>query len=135
MNKSELVEVLATRTSADRATVTAVIDGMVDVVTDKVVSGERVLITGFGVFEQRQRNPRVARNPRTGEAVAVASTVVPAFRPGAAFRAVVSATAAPAAPGKKATKAAKATKATKAVKAKADAKSDKSKGKKSSKKS
>ncbi len=55
-----------------------------------VHKGESVTITGFGVFEQRRRAARVARNPRTGETVKVKPTSVPAFRPGAQFKAVVS---------------------------------------------
>ena len=54
-----------------------------------VNKGESVTITGFGVFEKRRRAPRVARNPRTGETVKVRATSVPAFRPGAQFKAVV----------------------------------------------
>jgi DNA-binding protein HU-beta len=55
-----------------------------------VHKGDSVTITGFGVFEQRRRAARVARNPRTGETVKVKPTSVPAFRPGAQFKAVVS---------------------------------------------
>ena len=55
-----------------------------------VQKGDSVTITGFGVFEQRRRAARVARNPRTGETVKVKPTSVPAFRPGAQFKAVVS---------------------------------------------
>jgi len=54
-----------------------------------VHKGDSVTITGFGVFEQRRRAARVARNPRTGETVKVKPTSVPAFRPGAQFKAVV----------------------------------------------
>ena len=54
-----------------------------------VHKGESVTITGFGVFEQRRRAARVARNPRTGETVKVKPTSVPAFRPGAQFKAIV----------------------------------------------
>ncbi|EHI10752.1 DNA-binding protein HU, HupB [Mycolicibacterium thermoresistibile ATCC 19527] len=63
---------------------------MVDAIVRAVHRGDSVTITGFGVFEQRRRAARVARNPRTGETVKVKPTVVPAFRPGAQFKAVVS---------------------------------------------
>src|SRR6202040_4235617 len=61
-----------------------------DTIVRAVHKGDSVPITGFGVFEQRRRAARVARNPRTGETVKVKPTSVPAFRPGAQFKAVVS---------------------------------------------
>jgi DNA-binding protein HU-beta len=48
--------------------------------------GDKVSIAGFGVFEKRVRAARTARNPRTGEAVKVKKTAVPAFRPARASR-------------------------------------------------
>ena len=55
-----------------------------------VNKGEKVNITGFGVFEKRARAARTARNPRTGETVKVKKTNVPAFRAGTTFKDVVS---------------------------------------------
>jgi DNA-binding protein HU-beta len=74
----------------DRRHATAAVENFVDTVVRAVQKGESVTITGFGVFEQRRRAARVARNPRTGETVKVKPTSVPAFRPGAQFKAVVS---------------------------------------------
>jgi DNA-binding protein HU-beta len=68
---------------------TAAVEHIVDTIVRAVHKGESVTITGFGVFEQRKRAARVARNPRTGETVKVKPTSVPAFRPGAQFKAVV----------------------------------------------
>src|SRR5439155_12867230 len=65
-------------------------ENVVDTIVRAVHKGDSVTITGFGVFEQRRRAARVARNPRTGETVKVKPTSVPAFRPGAQFKAVVS---------------------------------------------
>jgi DNA-binding protein HU-beta len=92
MNKTQLVDVLAERLG-DRRTAAAAVDGLLETIVDKVRSGESVTLTGFGVFEGRARAARTARNPRTGAAVAVPATTVPAFRPGAGFRAAVGATA------------------------------------------
>jgi DNA-binding protein HU-beta len=94
MNKSQLVDTLADRLG-DRRTAAAAVDGLLETIVDTVRSGETVTITGFGVFESRARAARTARNPRTGVAVDVPATTVPAFRPGAGFRAAVG-TAAPA---------------------------------------
>ena len=90
VNKAELIDVLTEKLGTDRRHATAAVENFVDTVVRAVQKGESVTITGFGVFEQRRRAARVARNPRTGETVKVRPTSVPAFRPGAQFKAVVS---------------------------------------------
>src|SRR4029078_6077569 len=75
---------------SDRRQATAAVENVVDTIVRAVHKGDSVTITGFGVFEQRRRVVRVARHPRTGETVKVKPTSVPAFRPGAQFKAVVS---------------------------------------------
>src|SRR3954466_5574465 len=90
MNKAELIDVLTKKVDTDRKTATDAVENVVDTIVRAVHKGDSVTITGFGVFEQRRRAARVARNPRTGETVKVKPTSVPAFRPGAQFKAVVS---------------------------------------------
>ena len=90
MNKAELIDELTTKLQTDRRQATAEVENVVDTIVRAVHNGDSVTITGFGVFEQRKRAARVARNPRTGETVKVKPTSVPAFRPGAQFKAVVS---------------------------------------------
>ena len=90
MNKAELIDVLTTKLNTDRRQATAAVENVVDTIVRAVHKGDSVTITGFGVFEQRRRAARVARNPRTGETVKVKPTSVPAVRPGAQFKAVVS---------------------------------------------
>jgi DNA-binding protein HU-beta len=90
MNKAELIDVLTKKLGSDRRSATAAVENVVDTIVRAVHKGDSVTITGFGVFEQRRRAARVARNPRTGETVRVKPTSVPAFRPGAQFKAVVS---------------------------------------------
>src|ERR1700736_181275 len=90
MNKAELIDVLTEKLGSDRRQATAAVENVVDTIVRAVHKGDSVTITGFGVFEQRRRAARVARNPRTGETVKVKPTSVPAFRPGAQFKSVVS---------------------------------------------
>lgn len=90
MNKAELIDELTQKLGTDRRQATAAVENVVDSIVRAVHRGDSVTITGFGVFEQRRRAARVARNPRTGETVKVKPTLVPAFRPGAQFKAVVS---------------------------------------------
>src|SRR6187549_294539 len=121
VNKAELIEALAARLG-DRKTATAALDAVISEVENAVTKGDRVAITGFGVFEKRARNARTARNPRTGEPVKVKKTSVPAFKPGTGFREMVaSGKVAKATTAKKTTTAAKSTTATKATPAKATA--------------
>ena len=111
MNKAELIDALANRLG-DKRTATQALDAVLAEVQNAVTKGDRVAITGFGVFEKRVRAARTARNPRTGEAVKVKKTSVPAFRAGASFRDMVASGKVPkVAPAKKA--AAKSTTATK----------------------
>jgi nucleoid DNA-binding protein len=73
-----------TAAQADAA-LTAVLDGVVGV----VVAGAKVSVPGFGTFEQRSRGARSGRNPHTGEALEIAATVAPAFKPATAFKQAV----------------------------------------------
>jgi DNA-binding protein HU-beta len=88
VNKAELIDALAARLG-DKKTATAALDAVLAEVQAAVTKGDRVAITGFGVFEKRVRGARTARNPRTGEAVKVKKTSVPAFRAGAGFKEMV----------------------------------------------
>lgn len=111
MNKAEFVDRIAARTG-DRAAAKEVVDVAIDEIQRAVVKGEKVSFAGFGVFEKRQRAARMARNPRTGDAVKVKKTVVPAFRPGTGFKELVTGKRKPtkaAAASKKAAPAKKAT--------------------------
>ncbi|MEX2459190.1 MAG: HU family DNA-binding protein [Actinomycetota bacterium] len=86
MNKDELVAEVAKQAGVAKTVAAAVIDSVTDTIKTSVAKGQKVALVGFGTFEKRVRNARVARNPRTGEAIKVAKTNVPAFKPGAAFK-------------------------------------------------
>jgi len=90
-NKAQLIEALSERLG-DKKVASQAVDGLVDIIIRTVNKGEKVNITGFGVFEKRARAARTARNPRTGEAVRVKKTNVPAFRAGTTFKDVISGT-------------------------------------------
>ncbi|GAC1324456.1 MAG: HU family DNA-binding protein [Mycobacteriales bacterium] len=89
MNKSELIDALTDRLG-DKRTASEAVEAVVDTIVRAVAKGERVAITGFGVFEKRERGARTARNPATGAAVKLKKTSVPRFRPGQGFKDVVS---------------------------------------------
>jgi DNA-binding protein HU-beta len=89
VNKAQLVEALSTRLGEDKKRTAATVDALLDTVYRTVQKGEKVALTGFGVFEKRDRAARTARNPATGEKVKVKKTSVPAFRAGQEFKNVV----------------------------------------------
>ena len=114
MNKAELIDAVAVRLGHSKRDVTAIVDAFIDDTKRAVAKGEKVAISGFGVFEAQARKARLGRNPRTGETVKIKATKLPKFRPGAEFKAVVSGAkkvAAPAAAKKAAAKKAPAKKA------------------------
>lgn len=90
MNKAQLVDALSARFDGDKKAAAAAVEGLVDTVVRTVSKGEKVSITGFGVFEKRVRAARTARNPATGATVRLKRTSVPAFRAGQGFKDVVS---------------------------------------------
>lgn len=89
MNKAEMVDALEAKLGGRKQAVTAV-EAVVELITLTVAKGDKVAISGFGTFEKQARNARTGRNPRTGEAVKIKKTSVPRFRPGTAFKEVVS---------------------------------------------
>jgi DNA-binding protein HU-beta len=89
VNKTDLINQLAERLDGDKKKAQVAVEGFIDLVQREVQKGRNVSISGFGVFEKRARAARTARNPRTGEAVKVKKTNVPAFRRGKYFKDVI----------------------------------------------
>jgi DNA-binding protein HU-beta len=119
-NKAQFIELLSERLGGDKKQAAAALDAVITTVYENVVKGEKVALTGFGIFEKRERAARTARNPATGASVKVKKTSVPAFRAGAEFKAITSGAKKLAkAPAKKVAPAAKAAPVKKAAPAKA----------------
>ena len=89
MNKSDLIVKMTERLGGDRSAAVAAVNGVLEEIEGGVARGERVSLTGFGTFERRERAPRTGRNPRTGEAIQVGSSVIPVFRAGTGFRSLL----------------------------------------------
>ncbi|MET0397916.1 MAG: HU family DNA-binding protein [Longimicrobiaceae bacterium] len=86
MNKSEIVQQLASRANISRADAQRAVDALfaVDtgIISQALKSGDKVQITGFGSFETKRREARKGRNPRTGKEIDIAASTSAAFRPG-----------------------------------------------------
>ncbi|WP_294259020.1 HU family DNA-binding protein [uncultured Sphingomonas sp.] len=82
MLRSELVScLLQENTSLSVPEVEHIVSTFFDEIVSQLRKGGRVELRGFGIFSARSRDARLGRNPRTGEAVEVASTIVPYFKP------------------------------------------------------
>ena len=90
MNKSQLIDALATRFEGNKKAASHALESVLDTITREVAKGEKVAITGFGSFEKRVRDARWVRNPRTGERIKAKKTAIPKFSAGADLKAVVS---------------------------------------------
>jgi DNA-binding protein HU-beta len=88
MNKRDLIDAISGRLG-DKKSATEAVNAVLDTIQDAVAKGDKVAITGFGVFEKSERPARTARNPATGATIQVPKSSVPKFRPGADFKALV----------------------------------------------
>jgi len=88
MNKRDLIDALSGRLG-DKKSATEALNAVLETIQSAVASGDKVAITGFGVFEKTDRPARTARNPATGDPIQVAASSVPKFRAGADFKALV----------------------------------------------
>ena len=86
MNKGELVELMATKADTTQKAATALLNALIDSITQAVADGEKVTLIGFGTFDSRERKAREGRNPKTGETIQIPSAVVPVFSPGKSLR-------------------------------------------------
>lgn len=90
MTRSDLVEELANRFSQlTHRDAEFAVKAILDAMNDALVAGHRIEIRGFGSFSINRRPPRMGRNPRSGESVAIPEKRVPHFKPGKALREAV----------------------------------------------
>lgn len=86
MKKVELVEALASKAGLTKADATRALDGVVAVVTEALVKGDKVPLAGLGTFGVSKRAARTGRNPRTGETVTIAARNAVTFKPATALK-------------------------------------------------
>jgi integration host factor subunit beta len=87
VTKSELIALLSEKYNhLPTKDVESAVKGMIDHMTQTLSVGDRIEIRGFGSFCLHYRPPRVGRNPKTGDAVELASKFVPHFKPGKELR-------------------------------------------------
>ncbi len=90
MTKADIVNIISSRTGLTKQETETVVDGFIEAVIETLKSGERIEIRGFGTFNVRKKNKRIAHNPRTGEKVIIKEKVVPTFKISKEFKTAVS---------------------------------------------
>jgi DNA-binding protein HU-beta len=86
VNKSDLIEHIATQADLSKAAAGRALDAMTGAVRTALKKGGSVTITGFGTFAVTKRAARTGRNPRTGAAIKIKAAKVPKFKPGKGLR-------------------------------------------------
>ena len=82
MKKADLIQVVAEKTGKSKKDAGVHVDAVLESIKDALVAGDKVTLTGFGVFEVRERAAKMCKNPRTHEMQPVAACKAPAFKPG-----------------------------------------------------
>ena len=86
MNKTELIAVAAEKAGLTKKDTERVLNAALDAITATLAEGERVQLSGFGIFEVKAREARVGRNPRTKETIEIPATRTPAFKASKALK-------------------------------------------------
>ncbi len=86
MNKSELIDAIASSAELTKADAARALDATVAAVTAALAAGDSVTLVGFGTFSVKKRAARKGRNPKTGEAIDIAASTVPDFKAGKSLK-------------------------------------------------
>lgn len=86
MTKSELIEQLAEQSHLSVGDVDVAVRTILETMSQCMADGDRIEIRGFGSFNLHYRSPRMGRNPKTGETIALPARHVPHFKPGKELR-------------------------------------------------
>lgn len=86
MNKTELIAAVAENAALSKKDAEKAVSAVVDAIKGALADGDKVQLVGFGTFEVRERGARTGKNPRTGEAIKIAASKVPAFKAGKALK-------------------------------------------------
>ena len=80
MTKTELIAAVAAKTGLTKKDAEKAVNATIDAITEGLVNGDKVNVSGFGIFEVKAREARVGRNPRTKETIQIPATKLPAFK-------------------------------------------------------
>ncbi|MCP3674472.1 MAG: HU family DNA-binding protein [Gammaproteobacteria bacterium] len=89
MNKSELIDAIASEADISKASAGRALDSMLSSITGALSNGDSVSLVGFGTFSVKQRAARTGRNPQTGATIQIKAATVPGFKAGKALKEAV----------------------------------------------
>lgn len=89
MNKTELIAQVAEKTGLSKKDTESIINAAVDTIAGTMAQGDKVQLSGFGIFEVKDRQARVGRNPKTKEAIEIPASRQPVFKPSKALKDIV----------------------------------------------
>ncbi len=89
MTKNELTEKVAKKVGLTKKTSFETVNATFNLIRDALIKGDKVIITGFGTFEVRNRTSRTGRNPQTGDAIKIPGHKLPGFTAGKTFRRLI----------------------------------------------
>lgn len=89
MKKTDLIAAVAEQSGLSKKDAEKAINATIDTIIKAVADGDKIQLTGFGTFEQRQRNARTGVDPRTGNSIDIPASKVPAFKAGKGFKDIV----------------------------------------------
>ena len=89
MHQSDLVRLVATKANLTQDQASKAVTALLESIRDALADGDKVVLTGFGTFETRERQARKGFNPQTREPLDIPASVVPAFSPGSTLKAAV----------------------------------------------
>ena len=89
MNKQDIVARIAAETGTTKNVAAGAVDALLDGITRALKKGDAITFVGFGTFKTSQRRARVARNPRTGDAIKIPKRRVVRFTAGKALKTAV----------------------------------------------
>jgi DNA-binding protein HU-beta len=89
MNKTDLIVKIAAGSGLSKKDSEKALEAAIEGITGALASGEKVQIVGFGIFDVKERAPRIGRNPKTKEAINIPATRVPQFKPGKGLREII----------------------------------------------
>ena len=91
MNKTELVNAIAKKTSQTATSVNETLSAFEAVITEAVAAGDKVQLPGFLTFDRTERAARTGRNPATGKEISIPAATVPRVKAGKSFKDAVGA--------------------------------------------
>lgn len=80
MNKTELIAAAAERSGLTKKDAEKALNAAIEAITAALAEGDKVQVSGFGIFEVKTREARMGRNPRTGEPMEIAASTTPSFK-------------------------------------------------------